>query len=101
MTPTDEARESFRSDHILIDEGRIRIYWYRDFNGKWFSSDGGPLKGDIAVRAAKRLTQRIIKYRDLLPRGCQNLPIELGEMDAHGRFTLKKRIKKCLPECQK
>lgn len=98
---TAKARDAFNSDCILVREDCIRIYWYSDRNGKWFPENGGPMKGDIAVRSAKRLRDRILKYRYLLPDGCQDLPIELGEMDTHGKFTLRQKVKTCSTECQK
>tara|TARA_R110000851_G_scaffold54489_1_gene128565 strand:+ start:489 stop:827 length:339 start_codon:yes stop_codon:yes gene_type:complete len=60
------------------------------------SADGGPLKGTTARNAAIKLAYRVLKFRDLLPDGCQELPIEIGEMDPHGKFTLKQRVEKCL-----
>jgi hypothetical protein len=101
MTLTEKARDAFNSDCILVRGDCIRIYWYADRSGKWFPADGGPVKGDVAPKSAARLANRILKYRDLLPDGCRDLPIELGEMDAHGRFTLRQKAEPCLTECQK
>lgn len=90
---TDKARREFNSDCILVRGDCIRIYWYADCNGKWFPANGGPMKGDVAPKSAARLANRILKYRDLLPDGCRDLPIELGEMDPNGTFTLRQKVK--------
>jgi len=95
MTSTERVRKEFNSDCILIRGDCIRIYWYADAHGKWFPYDGGPLKGDAAPRAAQRLAVRITKFRDLLPKECRDLIIELGEMNPNGKFQLRKRFDTC------
>lgn len=93
MTPTEQIREEFNTDCVLVRDDCIRIYYYADAHGKWFPANGGPLKGETAMTAAASLADRINKYRDLLPIGTENLPLEFGEMASNGKFTRKVRVK--------